>query len=135
MSPRKLVCNLTSVWVFSVFLFHISSKYLAIYWLFLKKFLLISVRNKFFIFTWNLLVLFCILLLSSEVFLHVEKSLFIHVYRWFFKIYLFIIIILTVVGLCCCLWACSSCGKQGLLSIAMCGVLFAVASLVTEHRL
>ena len=50
-------------------------------------------------------------------------------------IYLVIIIILTVVGLCCCLWACSSCGKQGLLSIAMCGLLGAVASLAAEHRL
>ena len=39
----------------------------------------------------------------------------------FFKFYLFYF--LTVVGLCCCTQAFSSCGEQGLLFIAMCGLL------------
>ena len=50
---------------------------------------------------------------------------------YFFKIYLF----LAVLGLRCCAWAFSSCGERGLLSIAVHGLLIAVASLVAEHRL
>ena len=48
-----------------------------------------------------------------------------------FLIYLF----LAVLGLCCCTRAFSSCGEQGLLFIAVRGLLTAVASLVVEHRL
>ena len=46
-------------------------------------------------------------------------------------IYLF----LAASGLCCCAPAFSSCGEQGLLFVAMRGLLIAVASLVVEHRL
>ena len=42
---------------------------------------------------------------------------------------------MAVLGLCCCAWAFSSCGKQGLLFVAVHGLLIAVASLVAEHRL
>ena len=49
----------------------------------------------------------------------------------FFVIYL----VLAVLGLCCCAWAFSSCGEQGLLFVAVCGLLVAVASLVAEHGL
>ena len=38
-------------------------------------------------------------------------------------------------GLCCCTWAFSTCGEQGLLFIVVCGLLLAVASLVAEHGL
>ena len=45
------------------------------------------------------------------------------------------IYVLAVVGLCCCTWAFSSCGKKGLLFVAVCRFLIAVASFVVEHRL
>ena len=54
-------------------------------------------------------------------FLHLKK-----------KIYLFI---LAALGLCCCVWAFSSCGEQRLLFIGVRGLLIAVASLVVEHGL
>ena len=50
---------------------------------------------------------------------------------WFLFIYLF----MAALGLCCCAWASSTCGEQGLLFIAVHGLLIAVASLVAEHRL
>ena len=40
---------------------------------------------------------------------------------------------LAALGLCCCVWAFSSCGEQGLLFIAVRGLLIAVDSLVAEH--
>ena len=50
----------------------------------------------------------------------------------FFKfIYLFV----AVLGLRCCTWAFSTCGKRGLLFVAVYGLLIAVASLVGEHGL
>ena len=45
------------------------------------------------------------------------------------------IYVLAVVGLCCCTWAFCSSGKQGLLFVAVCRFLIAVASFVVEHRL
>ena len=48
---------------------------------------------------------------------------------------LFIFIVLAVLGLCFCARAFSSCGEPGLLFIAVCGLLIAVASLVAEPRL
>ena len=50
---------------------------------------------------------------------------------FFFLIYLF----LAALGLRCCVQAFSSCGKRGLLFIAVRGLLIAVASLVAEHGL
>ena len=50
---------------------------------------------------------------------------------FFEKNYLF----LTVLGLCCFAWVFSSCGNQGLLFVAVLGLLVVVASLVAEHRL
>ena len=52
----------------------------------------------------------------------------------FFLILLFILF-LAMLGLRCCAWAFSSCGKQGLLFIVVHGLLIAVASLVAEHGL
>ena len=51
--------------------------------------------------------------------------------REFLKIYLF----LASLGLRCHVRAFSSCGEQGLLFVAVCGLLIAAASLVVEHGL
>ena len=50
----------------------------------------------------------------------------------FFEIYF---IFLAALGLCCCTRAFSSCSEQGLLFVAVRGLLIAVASLVAEHGL
>ena len=50
--------------------------------------------------------------------------------KTFLKIYLFF----AALGLCCCT-AFSSCREQGLLFVAVCRLLLALASLVPEHRL
>ena len=42
---------------------------------------------------------------------------------------------LAALGLCCCVWAFSSCGERELLFVVVHGLLIAVASLVVEHRL
>ena len=55
-----------------------------------------------------------------------------HIYL---SIYLFIYLCMAALGLCCCVRAFSSCGERGLLFIAVCGLLIAVASLVVEHGL
>ena len=47
-----------------------------------------------------------------------------------FVIYLYML----VPGLCCCAWAFSSCGKQGLLFVTVHGLHIAVISLVEEPR-
>ena len=49
-------------------------------------------------------------------------------------IYLFILF-LAALGLRCCARAFSSCGERGLLFVAACGLLIAVASFVVEHGL
>ena len=54
---------------------------------------------------------------------------------FFFFFNKFIYLCLAVLGLRCCTRAFSSCGKQGLLFIAVHGLLIAVASLVVEHGL
>ena len=48
---------------------------------------------------------------------------------------LFIYLFLSVLSLHCCTWAFSSYGEQGVLFVAVCGLLVAVASLVAEHGL
>ena len=60
--------------------------------------------------------------------------------NFFFKINLFILFILFILflaalGLHCCVQAFSTCGEQGLLFVAVRGLLITVASLVAEHRL
>ena len=55
------------------------------------------------------------------------------VFFFFFLINLFYLFILAVLGLCCCVWTFSSCSEQGLLFVAVRGLLIAVASLVAEH--
>ena len=53
----------------------------------------------------------------------------------FFFFNKFIYLFLAVLGLRCCTRAFSSCGEQGLLLVAVHGLLIAVASLVAEHGL
>ena len=53
----------------------------------------------------------------------------------FLKLINFIYLFLAALGLCCCMRAFSSCGKRGLLFVAVRGILTAVASLVAEHGL
>ena len=58
--------------------------------------------------------------------------------RFFLKKNLFIYLIClfsAALGLCCYMWAFSSCGEWGLLCIVVRGLLIAVASLVVEHGL
>ena len=62
-------------------------------------------------------------LFAIELFFSFLKDLF---------IYLFIF---TVLHLCCCIQAFSSCSKQGLLFVAVGELLIAVASLVAKHSL
>ena len=52
----------------------------------------------------------------------------------FFK-KLFIYLFMAELGLRCCARAFSSCGDQGLLFVAVLGLLIVVASLVAEHGL
>ena len=47
----------------------------------------------------------------------------------------FIYLFLAAPVLLCCAWAFSSCGKQGLLFLAVCELLTSVASLAVEHSL
>ena len=54
---------------------------------------------------------------------------------FFFLILFIYYLFLTVLGLCFCARAFSSCGKQGPLFIAVCGPLTIAASLVAEHKL
>ena len=49
-------------------------------------------------------------------------------------IYLFYLFCFWLRWVFVAVWAFSSCGEQGLLSLAVCGLLIAVASLVVEHR-
>ena len=51
----------------------------------------------------------------------------------FFLINEFIYLVLAALGLHCCAWVFSSCGEQGLLFVAVRGLLIAVAPLVAEH--
>ena len=55
--------------------------------------------------------------------------------KLFSKFIYFIYLSLAALGLRCCTQAFSSCGEQGLLFVAVQGLLTAVASLVAEHGL
>ena len=54
---------------------------------------------------------------------------------FFFINLFFIYLFFAALGLRCYAWAFSSCGEQGLLFVAVHGLLIAVASLVLEHGL
>ena len=55
--------------------------------------------------------------------------------RMFFLKNKFIYLFLAVLGLHCCVRAFSSCSERGLLFVAVCMLLIAVASLVAEYGL
>ena len=73
--------------------------------------------------------------LFANIFSHSIGCLFVLLMVSFAVQKLFIIFFLAVLGLRCCTQAFSSCSEQGLLFIAVCGLLIVVASLVVEHRL
>ena len=54
-------------------------------------------------------------------------------FKKFIFLYIYFIIFLAALGLRCCTRAFSSCSEQGLLFIAVCGLLIAVAPVVAEH--
>ena len=56
-------------------------------------------------------------------------------FSFFLSFFLLIYLFLAALGLRCCARAFSSCGEQGLLFVAVRGLLIAVASLVAEHGL
>ena len=59
----------------------------------------------------------------------------IDVLLFYFKIfYKFIYLFLAALGLCCYARAFSSCSERGVLFVAVCGLLIAVASLVVEYE-
>ena len=62
------------------------------------------------------------------LFIFRETSLLLSFHSFFF-------FFLVALGLHCCARAFSSSGEQGLLLVAVCGLLIAVASLAVEHRL
>ena len=68
---------------------------------------------------------------SSVFFFFRDPFFFKHFLKFIYFIYLF----LAALGLLCCTRAFSSCGKQGLLFVAVRWLLIAVAYLVAEHRL
>ena len=70
-----------------------------------------------------------------------QKKSFISLAHWYhgngwcsFFFFEVIYLFLATVGVCCSEWAFSSCVKWGLLSVAVSGLLIAVASLIAEHR-
>ena len=64
-----------------------------------------------------------------------KTLLFIYLFIYYLFIYLFIYLFMAALGLRCCVQAFSSCGEPGLLFVAVCRLLTAVASLVAEHGL
>ena len=50
------------------------------------------------------------------------------------SLHIYIMYLLVVLGLQCCMQTFSNCGEQGLLFIVLNGLCIAVASLVSEHR-
>ena len=52
-----------------------------------------------------------------------------------YHIFSFFDVFLAALGLRCCMWAFSSCGRRGLLFIVVCRLLIAVASLAAEQGL
>ena len=50
-------------------------------------------------------------------------------------LYIYVFKFLSALGLGCCVWAFLSWGEQGLLFVAVRGLLIVVASLVAEHGL
>ena len=57
------------------------------------------------------------------------------IYLFFINLFILFILFLAALGLCCCARAFSSCGEQGLLFVAVRGLLIVVASLVGARAL
>ena len=54
---------------------------------------------------------------------------------FFFLKFILFYLFLAALGLRCCVWAFSGCGEQGLLFVAVHGLLVAVAFLIVERGL
>ena len=59
----------------------------------------------------------------------------IFIFIYLFNNFIYLFVYLAALGLHCCVRALSICSEWGLLFIAVCGLLIAVASLVVEHGL
>ena len=116
------------IW-YIVFLFSIISKYLPFFLVIssLTHSLFCNILFNFYVFV--SLPKFILFLVSNFILLWVENIF--YLFFFFFIFFLF----LAVLGLRCCVWAFSSCGKRGLLFAAVLGLLTVVVSLVEEHRL
>ena len=69
-------------------------------------------------------------------YLFIYLSIYLSIYLFiYYKFILFNYLFLAELGLRCGMWAFSSCGERGLLSVAVHGLLTAVASLVVGHGL
>ena len=72
--------------------------------------------------------------------IHFLKYIYLFIYLfWLFQVLVaacrLFLFFLVALGLCCCTQAFSSYSERGLLFVAVCGLLIAVASLVAEHGL
>ena len=70
----------------------------------------------------------------SESTIYIKQGVFIVFIIFLINLFIYLIF-MAALGLHCCAWDFSSCGEQGLLFIAVRGLLIAVASLVAEHGL
>ena len=64
------------------------------------------------------------------MYMHTYVHIDIYAYAFIFIYYYFLNLLLAALGLRCCARVFSSCGKRGLLFVAVCGLLVAVASLI-----
>ena len=88
-----------------------------------------------FVFTSETPVTIQMLTSLSLLHIYVLFSGYFNVFFFFFLINFFFYLFLAALGLRCCSWASSSCGKWGLLFVAVRRLLIVVASLVVEHGL
>ena len=71
----------------------------------------------------------------SNTFIMCHLFIYLFIYVFIFNKFIYLYLVLAVLGLRCCTWAFSSCSERGLLFVVAHGFLIAVASLVAEHGL
>ena len=96
-------------------------------------------RTKVVMSSWRIdaFIIMSCLFLSLRIFLPLKSALCeIQLLKFcVFFCFSFFFSFLAALGLRCCVWAFSSCSEQGLLFVAVHGLLIAVPSLVAEHGL